>query len=176
MCETRIRTGMGIPQVSAIGEVVRARTEFYKIATGNPKNISIIADGGVKYPGDVVKALWLGADTVMSGYMFAGTDETPGHSMKKGLFPNEREVKIYRGSASSSSKNARGETTNIEGNVKEIPAKGPVSYIFQQIKEGVQSGFSYGGTVGIHNFRVAVDAVRITSNGVLEARPNFIEQ
>ena len=176
LCETRIRTGAGVPQVSAIGEVVRARDDFYDTFTGNTQWITIIADGGVKYPGDIVKALWLGADTVMSGYLFAGTDETPGDAMKKGLFPNEREFKIYRGSASVSSKNDRGETANVEGNIKEVPAKGPVAYIFQQIKEGVQSGLSYAGSLNFDELRATTYVVRITNNGVLEARPNFIER
>lgn len=174
LCETRIRTGAGVPQVSAILEVVCAR---HALTGQTPENrVTVMADGGVKYPGDIVKALWLGADSVMTGYMFAGTYETPGAIIKKGLFPNEREFKIYRGSASMASKADRGETGNVEGNIKEVPVKGPAAYIFQQIKEGVQSGFSYGGSLNVDEFRATNRVVKITSNGVLEARPNLIEQ
>lgn len=170
LCETRIRTGAGVPQVSALLDVLSGLAAF------SGSNVTIMADGGVKYPGDVVKALWLGANTVMTGYMFAGTNETPGTVMKKGLFPNEREVKIYRGSASIASKADRGEIGNVEGNIKEVPVKGPASYVFTQIKEGIQSGYSYVGAPSIIEFRNYARACKITSNGVIEARPNFMEQ
>lgn len=172
LCETRIRSGAGVPQVSALAEVWKELC----ILTGSTYNhsITIIADGGVKFPGDVAKALWLGAGAVMSGYLFAGTNETPGSVIKKGLFPQEREMKIYRGSASYASKADRGESKNIEGNIKEIPARGPVKYIFDQVKDGVQSGFSYVGAENIIEFRTLARIVRITNNGVIEARPNLL--
>ncbi|TFG81968.1 MAG: guanosine monophosphate reductase [Erysipelotrichales bacterium] len=174
LCETRIRTGAGVPQISALADIYIMLHNF----SGSSKESlpTIMADGGVKYPGDVVKALWLFADTVMSGYMFAGTNETPGETMKKGLFPNEYEIKMYRGSASHASKVDRGESSNIEGNVKEIPSRGPVQYVFDQIRDGIQSGFSYVGARDVNEFRGKATVTVITSNGVVEARPNLLER
>lgn len=168
LCETRIRTGTGVPQVSALAEVSAALKDSSSSAT-------IIADGGVKYPGDVVKALWFrGVGAVMSGYMFAGTTETPGTVMKKGLFPQEHEVKIYRGSASHASKVDRGEGRNIEGNIKEIPYRGSVGYVFQQIEDGVKSGFSYVGARDQRDFIENATVIRVTQSGIIEARPNLL--
>lgn len=175
LCETRIRTGAGVPQVSALAEVahVLKDSELTKSLTYKP---TMIADGGVKYPGDVVKALWFGAGGVMSGYLFAGTNETPGTIMKKGLFPNEIEFKIYRGSASHASKLDRGESSFIEGNVKEIMAKGSAKYIFSQIKDGVSSGLSYAGAWNLQDFINKAKVCRITQSGIIEARPNLLER
>jgi IMP dehydrogenase len=180
LCETRIRTGVGVPQVSALLEIFKhtSARRMGRDASNSTRyfQITVMADGGIKYPGDVVKALWLGADSIMTGYMFAGTNETPGTVIKKGLFPNEREVKFYRGSASNSSKSDRGESRNVEGNIKEVPVKGSADYVFEQIKEGIQSGFSYVGATCVADFRKTARVVRITNNGVIEAKPNIIEQ
>ena len=117
LCETRIRTGIGIPQFSALLDICSITDDY---------NVPVIADGGVRYVGDICKGLGCGADSVMLGSLLAGTKETPGDITKVGEWPNERLYKKYRGSASIDSKGDRGEYNNVEGNSKIIPYKGKV--------------------------------------------------
>ena len=174
LCETRIRTGVGIPQATAIIECRRALNDWALTLPPGKWVPTLIADGGIKMPGDIVKALALGADTCMSGYLFAGTDETPGEVGRVGIYPNERRVKQYRGSASRSSKSDRGETSHIEGNIKTIPIKGPVKYIFDSVRDGIKSGFSYVGAEDFDDFVKNVEVMKVSQNSVLEAHPNLL--
>lgn len=183
LCSTRVMTGIGVPQITAISECRRAIDDYCnddekmvdEIIRGcKLERPTLISDGGVKMPGDVVKALAAGADVCMSGYLFAGTDETPGDVILSGMYPNERRMKIYRGSASRSSKSARGENNNIEGGYKEIPIKGPVGYIFDGLYDGIRSGFSYVGARNAKEFRNNAKLIRVSTNSVIEAHPNFM--
>jgi len=168
LCETRIRTGVGIPQASAIAEV-------YRVLKGS--GISIIADGGIRTPGDAAKAIALGADMVMMGSLFAGTKETPGRLIRVGNFPDEQLFKQYRGSASQSSKLDRGENdNNIEGNSKLIPYKGKVKRIIESITDGIKSSMSYVGAENIEEFRKNAEFVRVTRAGQLEAQPHLLKK
>jgi IMP dehydrogenase len=131
-CTTRLQTGVGYPQLLAIREVaVEAKGEA-----------RVCADGGIRYPGDIVKALAAGANTAMLGRLFAGTDETPGDVMRGPDGP----VKQYRGMASIEAKQDAGLTVNhIEGKASFVPYIGPVSNTFHQLCDGVRSGMSYVG-------------------------------
>jgi IMP dehydrogenase len=168
LCETRIRTGIGIPQVTAIMECVRGVE-----STGH--EVPIIADGGMKTPGDIAKALSLGADTVMLGSLLSGTRESPGEIQKVGMWPNESLFKKYRGSASAETKRAHGmEEKNVEGNSKLIPYKGKAKRILDDISDGLRSSMSYVNAKNISEFRSNSNHVIITQNGLIEAKPHLL--
>lgn len=168
LCETRIRTGIGIPQVTALMECVRAVEE-------SGIDVPIIADGGIRMTGDVAKALSLGADSVMLGSLLAGTRESPGEIQRIGMWANEQLFKKYRGSASAEVKQVHGlEEKNVEGNSKLIPYKGKVERIISDIKDGVRSAMSYVNATTIDKFQANSEHVLITQNGLIEAKPHLL--
>ena len=167
LCETRIRTGVGVPQVSALIDVC---------SVADNHSVPVIADGGIRYVGDVAKSLGLGASSVMVGSLFSGTKETPGEIIKQGEWPNERLYKKYRGSASLDSKSDRGESNNVEGNSKIIEYKGKVIRIISDIRDGLRSAFSYVGASDVLDFQSKCEFVRVTSNGTIEAKPHLLSR
>ena len=168
LCETRIRTGIGIPQVTALIESIRAVEE-------SGIDVPIIADGGIKMTGDVAKALSLGADSVMIGSLLAGTRESPGEIHRMGMWPNEQLFKKYRGSASAEVKQVHGlEEKNVEGNSKLIPYKGKVERIISDISDGVRSAMSYVDATTIEEFQAKSEHILITQNGLIEAKPHLL--
>lgn len=183
LCETRIRTGIGIPQMTAISEVSEAidswegRTKSLKsVGLGPINRITLIADGGIRYPGDIAKAIAAGADCCMSGALFAGTEETPGRVVKRGPVFYEKNFKEYRGSASSSSKEARGEFSHIEGASKFIEARGSALEVFNSVADGLRSSYSYVGARTTEEFQARARLRRVSSSSIIEARPNFLER
>lgn len=155
MCSTRIRTGHGVPQLSAIANC--------KDAVNN--DCPIIADGGIRNSGDIVKALAAGADTVMIGSLFAGTEETPGVVLDG--------HKIYRGMASREAQmDWKGEVSVVEGEAVRIPLRGPVGPIVQELLDGVRSGFSYSGAMSISELREKAVFVKVTQAGQVESKPH----
>jgi IMP dehydrogenase len=168
LCETRIRTGIGIPQVTALIESIRAVEE-------SGIDVPIIADGGIRMTGDVAKAISLGADSVMIGSLLAGTRESPGEIQRMGMWPNEQLFKKYRGSASAEVKQVHGlEEKNVEGNSKLIPYKGKVERIINDIRDGVRSAMSYVDATTIEEFQAKSEHVLITQNGLIEAKPHLL--
>lgn len=168
LCETRIRTGIGVPQVTAIIEALRGVREA-------GSDVPIIADGGIKTAGDVAKAISLGADSVMLGSLLAGTKESPGIIERVGSWPNEQLFKKYRGSASSETKIANGmENKNIEGNSKLISYKGKVSRIIEDISDGLRSAMSYTNSQSVNEFMANSRHILITQNGLVEAKPHLL--
>jgi len=165
LCETRIRTGVGIPQFSALLDICSITDDY---------NVPVIADGGIRNVGDICKGLGCGADSVMLGSLLAGTKETPGDVTKVGEWPNERLYKKYRGSASIDSKGDRGESRNIEGNSKIIPYKGKVKRIISDIRDGISSSCSYVGARDILDFQSKCEFVQVTQAGVVEAKPHLL--
>ena len=165
LCETRIRTGVGIPQVTAIRDCVAVADKF---------DVPIVGDGGIRNVGDVCKGLACGADTVMLGSLLSGTKETPGTIEKIGEWPNEQLHKKYRGSASLDSKKSRGHYDNVEGNHKVVPYKGKVRRIIQDIREGLQSSFSYVGANDISEYHAKVELIEVTRAGNLEGKPHLL--
>jgi IMP dehydrogenase len=129
MCTTSVQTGIGIGQVSSLIDVYFMRKE-------QKLNIALIADGGIKNPGDVAKALACGADIVMLGRMLAGTKETPGEVIKY----NDQLYKKYRGSASFGVKM---KNEFIEGEETLVPYKGAVKNVINGISDGLRSSMSY---------------------------------
>ena len=165
LCETRIRTGVGLPQITVLSDVCSVADNY---------NVPCIADGGVRYVGDVSKGLGAGADSVMLGSIIAGTKETPGDTHKVGEWPNEKLYKKYRGSASLDSKADRGESDNVEGNSKIIPYKGKVKRIISDIRDGLSSAFSYVGASDVLDFQSKCEFVKVTQAGVIEAKPHLL--
>jgi len=165
LCETRIRTGVGIPQVTALLDCVAVADSY-----GCPT----IADGGIRNVGDVCKGLACGADSVMLGSLLSGTKETPGTIEKIGEWPNEQLYKKYRGSASLDSKHDRGDDKNVEGNHKVIQYKGKVKRIIQDIQEGLRSSFSYVGANTMDEFHSKVELMEVTMAGNLEGKPHLL--
>jgi len=165
LCETRIRTGVGLPSVTALLDVC-------SVADGY--NVPVIADGGIRNVGDVCKGLGSGADTIMVGSLLSGTKESPGTIEKKGQWPNEQLFKKYRGSASLDSKLDRGEDKNVEGNHKVIPYKGKVKRIIGDIEDGIRSSCSYVGASNLEEYRSLVEFVEVTRAGQVEAQPHLL--
>jgi len=170
LCETRIRTGVGIPQLTAIMTIKQA------LEKADMDDVQIIADGGVETPGDIAKAIAAGADLVMAGNIFSGTKETPGPLLKSGNWNAPTLYKQYAGSASYAAKQANNQNTNhIEGNSKLVPYKGKCERIIREIKAGLQSAMSYVGARTIKEFQEKAEFIRVTLNGTREAKPFLLD-
>ena len=147
-CTTRIMTGYGIPQFSAVLTCAEKKDEL---------GVKIIADGGISTVGDIAKALAAGADAIMTGSLFAGTKESPGPKLRRGNYPNETFYKSYMGSASYESKLYTGNSgKHTEGVSMEIPYKGAVKYAIKEIYDGLCSAFSYAGAATLEEFHAKV--------------------
>ena len=163
VCETRIRTGVGIPQISCLQEIVDA------------SDVPILSCGGIRSPGDVAKAIAAGADTVMLGSMISGTDETPGDMMLSGHYGQRQKMKIYHGSASDVQKILTdSDLANIEGTAAMVAAKGPVEGIVNEVLEGLRSAMSYVGCDNLSDFYMKSEFVKVTTNGLKEATPHLL--
>jgi IMP dehydrogenase len=167
ICTTRVVTGAGVPQVTAIVEAARAAK-----GTGVP----VIADGGVKYSGDITKAIAAGASVVMIGGLFAGTEEAPGET----ILYQGRTFKSYRGMGSLGAMEAgsadryaqetadRGKSVP-EGVEGRVPYKGPLSGLVDQLTGGLRSGMGYCGAANLRELQERSRFVRITSAGLRES-------
>jgi len=168
ICTTRIVSGAGMPQITAISEAARAAAKA---------DIPIIADGGVKFSGDVVKALAAGASSVMIGSLFAGTDESPGELILR----QGRSFKSYRGMGSIGAMKEGSRDRyfqEFEGNAQKlvpegiegmVPYKGPLSAMVQQLVGGLRAGMGYCGTPSIKELGARARFVRISSAGLKES-------
>lgn len=174
MCTTRIVTGCGYPQLSAIIECAKEANKY---------NIPVIADGGIRYSGDIVKALGAGASTVMIGSLLAGTDESPGMTMIR----NGRKFKISRGMASLGANMSKRKSEGVsssdfglqeyvaEGVEAIVPYRGKVMEILNQFSGGLRSGMSYCGAKSIKELHKKARFVQITSAGLKESFPHDVE-
>jgi len=161
ICSTRVVTGHGLPGLQTIFDC--ARTD---------RNVKIIADGGIKTSGDIVKALAAGADFVMCGSLLAGTQESPGQVV---TLPDLSLVKEYRGMASKDAQmNWRNRSSTPEGVASYIPYKGSVTDILQDLKGGIQSGFSYTGARTIAQLQHKAEWARQTSAGTVESGTHIL--
>lgn len=172
ICTTRVIAGVGVPQLSAIYDVAKALSK-----TGVP----LIADGGIRYSGDIVKALAAGADSIMAGSMFAGVDESPGET----IIYNGRKFKSYRGMGSleamqqgSKDRYFQDVEDDIqklvpEGIVARVPYKGTLAEVLYQMIGGLRAGMGYCGTPNINTLKKA-QFVRITNAGVTESHPHDV--
>ncbi|MCO4753693.1 MAG: IMP dehydrogenase [Bacteriovoracaceae bacterium] len=159
MCTTRIITGCGVPQLSAVALCVQEAKRH---------DIPVIADGGIKTSGDIVKALAAGAETVMLGSMLAGCLETPGE-IKGGM-------KSYRGMASKDAQVSwRGDMQKgmaAEGESRMIPIKGPVEHVVGELSGGVRSGMTYLNAKNLHEINTNALFMEMSSSGMVESRPH----
>jgi|UniRef100_A0A7C5AN66 IMP dehydrogenase len=168
ICTTRVIAGVGVPQVTAILECAKAAREA---------DIPVIADGGIKYSGDITKALAAGADAVMIGSLFAGTEESPGETV---IFQG-RSYKIYRGMGSEEAMKAGSrdrycqEDIDLEcklvpeGIVGRVPFRGKLADVVYQLVGGVRSGMGYVGARNIAELQAKARFVRITPAGLRES-------
>jgi IMP dehydrogenase len=172
ICTTRVISGAGMPQVSAIYECTRAAHKY---------GIPITADGGIKYSGDIVKAIVAGADVVMLGSLLAGLDESPGEVV---LFEGRR-FKEYRGMGSPGAmqgygkdrySSAMGGSDKLvpEGIEGRVPYKGSVHDYVYQLVGGLHSGMGYAGAATLEDLRTQVRLVRITNAGLIESHPHDV--
>ena len=171
ICTTRVVTGVGVPQITAIMDAVRGAGD-----------VPVIADGGIKYSGDIVKALAAGASSVMVGSMLAGTDESPGES----VLAEGRRFKTIRGMGSLAAMQdgsadryfQEGELSSSkmvpEGIEGRVPYKGPVGEVLFQMVGGLRSGMGYCGVASVDALRLDVEMVQISSAGLRESHPHDV--
>jgi IMP dehydrogenase len=171
ICTTRVVTGVGVPQITAITDAVRGAGE-----------LPVIADGGVKYSGEVVKAIAAGAASVMMGSLLAGTEESPGES----ILAEGRRFKHIRGMGSLSAMQdgsadryfQEGELASTkmvpEGIEGRVPYKGAVEDVLFQMVGGLRSGMGYCGVADIESLQTDVEMVRITAAGLRESHPHDV--
>jgi IMP dehydrogenase len=159
LCTTRIETGNGVPQLTALMDVYRAKIAFENRRALKP--VFIMADGGIKNAGDCVKALCY-ADLVMAGNIFAGSEECPG----KVFIVDGKLSKDYVGSSTYKS-------SHIEGVTAFVPLKGHVKDIIQKLIEGIKSGCSYQGSGDLFELKNNPKFIRITNNGLRESHPHI---
>ena len=156
ICSTRVQTGHGVPGLQTIIDC----------ASTTARRVPIIADGGIRNSGDVVKALAAGADFVMLGSLLSGTDETPGNIINTPA----GKVKSYRGMASKDAQmDWRGKTSSLEGVATTVPCKGSVCDVLKDLERGIRSGFSYSGARCLRDLQAKARFVRQTSSGQVES-------
>jgi IMP dehydrogenase len=175
ICITRVVTGSGVPQLTAVTESVKVSREY---------DIPVISDGGIRTSGDTTKALAAGASSVMVGSMFGGTDESPGKTLVK----NGKKFKMYRGMASfyaSLGRKYREEGLQVvdsddlndyvpEGVEAMVPYKGSVVEIIRQLVGGLRSGLSYCGAKTISEMQNNAEFIKITPAGYIESQPHDV--
>jgi IMP dehydrogenase len=172
ICTTRIIAGVGVPQLTAVNDVARAI---------EGSGVPVIADGGIRYTGDIVKAIAAGADTIMVGSMFAGVEESPGET----IIYEGRKFKAYRGMGSLEAmqkgskdryfQDAEDDVSKLvpEGISGRVPYKGNLAEVMTQIVGGLKAGMGYCGAPNIDSLK-GVKMVRITSAGMRESHPHDI--
>jgi len=172
ICTTRVVAGVGVPQLNAIWDVASAI---------QGSGVPVIADGGIRYSGDIVKALAAGADTIMAGSLFAGVEESPGET----IIYNGRKFKSYRGMGSldamqqgSKDRYFQDVEDDIkklvpEGIVARVPYKGTLSEVFYQLIGGLRAGMGYCGATNLEALKKA-KFVRITHAGIIESHPHDV--
>jgi IMP dehydrogenase len=163
ICSTRIQTGHGMQSLHTIFEC--AKTD---------RDVKIIADGGIKNSGDMVKALAAGADAVMVGSLLSGTKETPGETYND---PDGRRWKSYRGMASKEAQiEWRGKYSSFEGVATRVPYRGSAKEILEDLERGIRSGLSYSGARTVTELQTKARFIRQTSSGLSESRTHILSR
>ena len=173
ICTTRIVAGVGVPQLSAIMNIAEAL---------KGSGVPVIADGGIRYSGDIVKAIAAGADSIMAGGLFAGTEEAPGET----IIYNGRKFKSYRGMGSVEAMQKGSKDRyfqDMEDDIKKlvpegisgrVPYKGTLNEVIYQLIGGLKAGMGYCGANDIVSLHEGAEFVRITANGVAENHPHDV--
>jgi IMP dehydrogenase len=180
ICTTRVVAGVGVPQITAIMEAVRAC---------RPLGVPVIGDGGIQYSGDIAKAIAAGADSVMLGSLLAGCEESPGEL----LFINGKQFKSYRGMGSLGAMQSRGDRRSYskdryfqdevasddklipEGIEGQVPYRGPLSAVAHQLVGGLKQAMFYTGAATVPELQIRGQLVRITAAGLTESHPHDIQ-
>ncbi|GAA0290780.1 IMP dehydrogenase [Gracilibacillus halotolerans] len=173
ICTTRVVAGVGVPQITAVNECAKEASKY---------NVPVIADGGIKYSGDIVKAIAAGAHAVMLGSLFAGVSESPGETE---IFQGRR-YKVYRGMGSVTSMKAGSNDRYFqdsqdakklvpEGIEGRVAYKGPLSDTIHQLIGGLRSGMGYCGAATIENLRKDAAFIRMTGAGLRESHPHDVQ-
>jgi IMP dehydrogenase len=171
ICTTRVVAGIGVPQVTAIYDCATVARQY---------NIPIIADGGIRYSGDIVKAIAAGADAVMLGSLFAGTEEAPGESE---IFQGRR-FKVYRGMGSLGAMQAGSKDRYFQENQQKlvpegiegrVPYKGPLADTVYQLLGGLRAGMGYCGVANLQELKEKTRFIRITNASLRESHPHDIQ-
>ncbi|MFG1607312.1 IMP dehydrogenase [Actinoplanes sp. NPDC049265] len=179
ICTTRIVAGVGVPQITAVMEATRAC---------KPLGVPVIADGGVQYSGDIAKAIVAGADSVMLGGLLAGCEESPGDL----IFVNGKQYKAYRGMGSLGAMQSRGQAKSYskdryfqqdvpeeklvpEGVEGQVPYRGPLSRVAQQLVGGLRLAMGYAGAETVPDLQERGQLIRITAAGLKESHPHDIQ-
>ena len=172
ICTTRVVAGVGVPQLAAVMSVAYAL---------KGKNVPVIADGGIRYTGDIVKAIVGGADTIMAGSMFAGVEEAPGET----IIYEGRKFKAYRGMGSVEAmqqgskdryfQDAEDDIKKLvpEGIVGRVPYKGTLNEVIHQLVGGLRAGMGYCGAKNVDALKTA-KFVKITHAGIQESHPHDV--
>ena len=170
ICTTRIIAGIGVPQITAIYDVANVAKKY---------GIPVIADGGIKYSGDLVKAIAAGADVIMIGSLFAGCEESPGESE----IYQGRQFKVYRGMGSLAAMEKGSKDRYFQTNSKKlvpegvegrVPYKGPLSETVYQLIGGLRSGMGYCGAPNVPALKENGQFIRITGAGLRESHPHDV--
>ncbi|MBQ8541101.1 MAG: IMP dehydrogenase [Clostridia bacterium] len=170
ICTTRVVAGIGVPQLTAVMQAAEAAAKY---------NIPIIADGGIKYSGDLPKAIAAGADVIMMGSLFAGCDESPGETE---LYQG-RKFKVYRGMGSIAAMEKGSKDRYFQSGSKKlvpegvegrVPYKGPLSETIFQLLGGLRAGMGYCGSASIEELKKKGQFVKISSAGLRESHPHDI--
>lgn len=171
ICTTRVIAGIGVPQITAIYDCATVAREY---------NVPIIADGGIKYSGDITKAIASGASAIMIGSLFAGTAESPGETE---IFQG-RSFKVYRGMGSIGAMKEGSKDRYFQENESKlvpegiegrVPYKGPLADTVHQLLGGLRSGMGYCGTSTLEELRNDTQFVRITGSGLRESHPHDVQ-
>jgi len=171
ICTTRVVAGVGVPQITAIYNCAEVAKKY---------GVPIIGDGGIKYSGDIVKAIAAGADVVMLGSLLAGTEESPGNTE---LYQGRR-YKVYRGMGSLGAMSEGSKDRYFQdGNAKFVPEgiegrvafKGPLSDTIYQLVGGLRSGMGYCGTKNIFDLKQNAQFIRMTNAGFIESHPHDVQ-
>jgi len=172
ICTTRVVAGIGVPQLTAVMDCAE---------TAQKRGVRVVADGGIKYSGDIVKALAGGADAVMIGSLFAGTDESPGES----IIYNGRRFKSYRGMGSLGAMKHGSKDRYFQEDIDEnklvaegiegmVPYKGPLKDFLYQLMGGLRSGMGYCGAKNLAALREHAEFIEITPAGLKESHPHDV--
>ncbi len=170
ICTTRVVAGIGVPQITAIHDVAEVASKY---------NIPVIADGGIKYSGDLPKAITAGADVIMIGSLFAGCDESPG---EEEIYQG-RKFKVYRGMGSLAAMEVGSKDRYFQTNTKKlvpegvegrVAYKGPLADTVYQLLGGLRSGMGYCGTPTVSELKQRGQFVKITGAGLKESHPHDI--
>jgi len=174
ICTTRVVAGVGVPQITAIMDVA---------AVAKPRGVPIVADGGIRYSGDVAKAIAAGANAVMAGSLLAGTEESPGEK----ILYEGRVFKSYRGMGSLGAMQGGSKDRYFQGDIEDaeklvpegiegrVPYKGLAQDVLYQLVGGLRSGMGYCGCEDIKCFQEKAEFIRVTGAGVTESHPHGVQ-